>query len=312
MRATLSLLALASLIAGCTAETPVRPAAPRHRATVVASPTMPPPAPAFDLSRALIDIRVLASLGPREATSSAYRIAASRVGERFRTLGYTVGEQRVEVPAGVSWGVPVRAGTTVNLVARPARFDATRAHLIVAGHLDTVPQSPGANDNASGVAIVLELARLAAMRQLATQVVFVAFGAEEPRGPGDDGHHFGSRAYVRRMDASERNRLAGVVSIDRVGAGRRVLVCNGGLSPRTIVRELLAAAAQAGIQASSCRNRTSDHWPFERAGFVTARLDGGRFPGYHSARDVAEAVNAVQVGRAGRMLWRMLRSYRAA
>ena len=30
-------------------------------------------------------------------------------------------------------------------------------------------------------------------------VVFVAFGAEEPRGPADDEHHFGSRTYVRRL-----------------------------------------------------------------------------------------------------------------
>jgi aminopeptidase S len=312
MRATfLLVVAIATLLAGCTAQPPASPVTAQRRPIVVVSPRTQQRAPAFDLARAIEDIRMLAALGPREATSRTYRVAATRVAQRFRNLEYTVREQTVQVPAGVSWGVPVGKGTTVNVIALPLRFNPTRPYMIVAGHLDTVPQSPGGNDNATGVAIVLELARLASIRPPLTPVVFIAFGAEEPRGPGDDGHHFGSREYVRRMDELARNTLAGVVAIDRVGAGGRVLVCNGGLSPRTLVRELLAVAAQAGIPASSCRNRTSDHWPFERFGFVTARLDGGRFPGYHSARDIAEAVSAVQVGRAGRMVWRMLRSYRA-
>ncbi|NIS33802.1 MAG: M28 family peptidase, partial [Actinobacteria bacterium] len=48
-----------------------------------------------------------------------------------------------------------------------------------------------------GVAAVLELARLIRAEPPALPVRLVAFGAEEPRGAGDDMHHFGSQQFVR-------------------------------------------------------------------------------------------------------------------
>jgi Zn-dependent M28 family amino/carboxypeptidase len=85
-----------------------------------------------------------------------------------------------------------------------------------------VPQAPGAEDNASGVAVLLELAWMAAREEPRLPVVFVAFAAEEPRGDGDAMHHFGSRVYVNRMPARERRALRGMVSLDRVGVGQVV------------------------------------------------------------------------------------------
>ena len=64
------------------------------------------------------------------------------------------------MPAGTSWGVPVRAGRSVNLIAERPGFDRTAPHVVIGAHLDTVPQAPGAEDNASGVAVLLELAAL--------------------------------------------------------------------------------------------------------------------------------------------------------
>lgn len=258
---------------------------------------------------ALDTVRRLAGrIGPREATSAAFRRAAAMVAARLRRLGYDVRRQRLSVPAGESWGIPVPAGRTANVVAAPDGFDATAAHVVVGAHLDTVPQAPGAEDNASGVAVLLELARLSAAVPLPLPVVFVAFAAEEPRGPGDDDHHFGSQAYVAAMRPAERDALAGMVSLDRVGVGRSVPVCTGGLSPRTVATALLRTAQRAGIAARPCENRTSDHWPFEKAGLSVARLGGTDYPEYHSARDVPSVVSAAQLDRVGRLLWRRLRS----
>jgi Zn-dependent M28 family amino/carboxypeptidase len=64
---------------------------------------------------------------------------------------------------------------------------------MVGAQLDTVPQAPGAEDNASGVSVLIEAARLAAQRPTRLPVMFVAFAAEEPRGDGEAWHHFGSR-----------------------------------------------------------------------------------------------------------------------
>jgi Zn-dependent M28 family amino/carboxypeptidase len=194
----------------------------------------------------------------------------------------------------------------VNLVATRGDVVPGEPWLLVGAHLDTVPQAPGAEDNASGVAVVLELARLAAESGTRRPVTFVLFGAEEPRGPADDEHHFGSQFYVRQI-GDGLPAPAAMVSLDRVGAPGRVPVCTGGLSPRRVQRELLAAARSLGIPARACENRTSDHWPFEKAGHLVARIGGNDAPGYHSARDLPRDVSRRQLDRVVRVMWEWLR-----
>lgn len=253
----------------------------------------------------MADVRRLAGdIGPRLATSPAYRAAAGLVAERLRGLGYAVSRQGFHVPAGNSWGVPVRAGRSANVIAHPAGFDpAASAYLIVGAHLDTVAMAPGAEDNASGVAVMLELARLASRQRTRLPVVFVAFGAEEPVGTADDEHHFGSRHYVREMPATERDNLRAMVSLDRVGVGRRVPVCTGPLSPHTVRDALLDLARADGIPAAPCELTTSDHWSFEKAGQVVARLGSTPYAAYHSAQDVPAVVDPAQLRRVGRVIW---------
>jgi hypothetical protein len=251
-------------------------------------------------------VREIAAGGPREATSPQFRQAAELVADRFAALGYDVVRQRFRVPAGESWGVPVGAGETSNVVARPPGLRDDQEHVVVGAHLDTVPQAPGAEDNASGVAVLLQLAELAQGAQTRRPVVFVAFGAEEPRGPADDEHHFGSQAYVRR-EVERGAAVAAMVSLDRVGTPGPVPVCTGGLSRPEVRRELLAAADRVGVAARPCENRTSDHWPFEKAGETVARIGGTDYPEYHSARDLPRVVSERQLDRVGRVVWEWLR-----
>jgi hypothetical protein len=251
-------------------------------------------------------VRELAALGSREATSKAYAEAAGLVQIRLAALGYTVRRQAFTVPAGRSWGVPVPRGRTGNIVAAPADLAPGDPHLVVGAHLDTVPQSPGAEDNASGIAVLVELASLAREGGTRLPVVFVAFSAEEPRGPTDDEHHFGSQEYVRRSAGAEGDARRGMVSLGRVGAPGSVPVCTG-LSPQRLQRELLAAAARVGVWARACENRTSDHWPFEKAGETVARIGGNPSPGYRSARDLPRQVTQRQLARTGAVVWEWLR-----
>src|SRR5690606_25151099 len=161
--------------------------------------------PHVDIARTMATITHLAEdIGPRPATAPAYRAAAAYVERRLRRLGYRVRRQPVDTPAGTSWGIEVPAGTADNLIVTTAGFRPNRPHRVVGAHLDTVPQAPGAEDNASGVAGVLELARMAAMAPPPTPVVFIAFASEEPRGDGDDWHHFGSRHYVAGLPDTEQ------------------------------------------------------------------------------------------------------------
>jgi hypothetical protein len=275
---------------------------PTRRSTPTAAPAPAPPT--FDRDRALGHVRVLAGrIGPRLATGPAFREAARYVGRRLSRAGYEVSRQRFGVPAGDSWGVPVAAGTSANVVGWPRGFDASSQYLVVGAHLDTVAVAPGAEDNASGVAVLLELARLAGAAGTRLPTVLVAFGAEEPRGPGDTLHHFGSRAYVDAMSAAERRALRGMVSLDRVP------VCKGPLSGPRVIDALLAVARRLEIPTGSCGvNTSSDHWSFEKAGFPVARLGSTPYAGYHSAGDVPAVVGGDQLGRVGRLTWDWLRS----
>ena len=192
------------------------------------------------------------------------------------------------------------AGRSSNLIATPPGLDRTAAHLVVGAHLDTVPQAPGAEDNASGVGVLLAVAEAAAGRTTRLPTVFVVFGAEEPRGPGDDDHHYGSRHHVAELDRQERRALRGMVALDRVGVGEVLPVCSAGAPDRQRAR-LLRAAREAAVEAVPCRdNRASDHWSFAREGLPGARLGSTPYAGYHSPDDVPAVVERAQLRRAAR------------
>ena len=175
-----------SMAAPTATPTPTPTAAPTSApsATGRATPTATPPRAApFDVERVLDGIRDLVAIGPRDAASAASDRAASYVAARLRSAGYRVTLQPFTVPAGVSWGVRVPAGTTANVVADPPGLDPRKPHVVLGAHLDTVPQAPGAEDNASGLMVLVEVARLLRGQRGAVPVRFVAFGAGMTRCP---------------------------------------------------------------------------------------------------------------------------------
>jgi Iap family predicted aminopeptidase len=262
----------------------------------------------FDARRVQRDIAHLAlAIGPREATSRNYAEAADWVERRLEGLGYRVRRTKVTVPAGNSWGTPVQRGTSVNVIAERPGFDRRSRHVVVGAHLDTVPVAPGAEDNASGVAVLLELARLAAARPPSVPVQFIAFGAEEPRGPGDALHHFGSRQLVADLSLAERRAVAAMVSLDRVGVRAGfVPVCRGGGDGTRLRAAVRAVGRETGIATRACENRSSDHWSYEKAGMPAVRIGSVPYAGYHSRRDVPSVVSRDQLDRVGRLIWAWL------
>lgn len=261
-----------------------------------AAPTVEPLR--FEAERAMATVRQLAAAGPRLATLPEYAEAAALLEPRFEEAGYDVRRQRFPVPAGDSWGVPAEAGTSFNVIAEPPDFDPDRPHTVVGAHLDTVAVSPGAEDNASGVSIVMELARVLAGEP---QVVLVLFGGEEPRGDGDL-HHFGSKRYVEGAGD-----VAAMVSLDRVGVGTQVPI---GYFPGTDLgpsESLTATAKRLGIPVVVEANTTSDHESFAVEGIPAARLGGADFDGYHTADDLPRFVDPAQLSRMGRLVMAWLR-----
>ncbi|WP_216843637.1 M28 family metallopeptidase [Phytoactinopolyspora alkaliphila] len=284
------------------------PLTPTPSPTPSPTPTPEPEPVEFDADAAVETIRWLAEeIGPREGTSEEFHEAAAELEERFAGFGYDVTQVPVPVPAGNSWGVDVPDGESANVIADPPGFDPAEPHVIIGAHLDTVPQAPGAEDNASGVAVLMELARMASEEDVPVPVRFIAFGAEEPRGEGDDLHHFGSQQYVADMPDDEQEALLAMVSLDRVGVGaEHVPVCTGGTGTTSIRDDLVEAAEDADVPAETCENRASDHWSFEKADLPAARLGSVPFEGYHSPEDLPSVIDTDQLDRVGHLMWAWL------
>ncbi len=307
----------AALLGACSDDEPAASSSPTPTPTETTNPAptraptpTPTPTPvAFDPAAAFAVVKYLATqVGPREAASAAFDEAAAYVQSQFEALGYAVTQTPVPVPAGDSWGVPVGAGTSENVVADPPGFDPAVVHVVTGAHLDTVAVAPGAEDNASGIGVMLELARMAAAEPPTLPVRFIAFGAEEPRGRGDSMHHFGSQAYVRDLPAAQQAAIAAMVSLDRVGVpAADVPLATGGIGTTEVMDALSAASDRAGIPTTRSQdNRASDHWSFEKADIPCARMGSVPYPGYHSAGDVPSVVDPEQLGRVGTIMWTWL------
>src|SRR5690348_9377476 len=102
-----------------------------------------------------------------------------------------------------------------NVVAVLPGRDARRPHLLVGAHFDSTADTPGADDNASGVAALVECARLVATRRPEAGVEFVGFDLEELQ-TVTGRYRVGSHALARERRA-RRESLAGALVLEMVG-----------------------------------------------------------------------------------------------
>jgi hypothetical protein len=239
--------------------------------------------------------------------------AAAYVTAQWRALGLDVAVGSYETPQG----------TVGNLeVVVPRGRTADRPALVVGAHYDTDPASatPGADDNASGVALLIELARALGEAELARPVRLVAFPCEES--PYFASAQMGSLQYVRRLQASgipvprmisleslgfftdarnsQRYPLPGLSALfpDR---GNFVAVV-GNLASRPFVSEvasLLITHAQLPVDSGSLPSWVrgvdwSDHRSFWRGGAQAVMLTDTAFnrnPNYHKGSDRPETLD---------------------
>jgi Peptidase family M28 len=101
-----------------------------------------------------------------------------------------------------------------NVLATAPKAAGGSAYYLVGAHYDTVPGTPGADDNASAVAVLLELAGRLRNERLKAPVLFAAFTLEEP--PAYLTGHQGSRIFVRSCQ-SNANRMLGAIILEMVG-----------------------------------------------------------------------------------------------
>jgi len=166
-----------------------------------------------DVSRdnlsATINVLADPALHGRGAGSSNNRRAARWIADRFAAIGLS--------PApGAEHCVPFerRGIRDQNVIAYLSRGAPNAPVVLVGAHYDAQGEQganvfPGADDNASGVAAMLEIARISAMHETGPAMVFVAFGAEETG-------LLGAKAYVEAPSVP-LSRVALMINLDMVG-----------------------------------------------------------------------------------------------
>ncbi|MBW3620194.1 MAG: M20/M25/M40 family metallo-hydrolase [Actinobacteria bacterium] len=237
-------------------------------------------------------------IGPRAAGTPGDEAARRYVVAALRTAGWSVREEVVPLPQG---------GTTANVVARLPGASLGRPHVVVGAHLDTVAGTPGANDNATGVGVLVALAEELADEQpvLRHPVVLVAFGAEEYQPSEPRRHHLGSQAYADlRADV-----VVEMLGVDMVGNGPTTCLCWLRGTDDELARRLAEVADAEGLSVrAEARGDISDHGPFAHAGVPAAFLwtfDDGVL---HTPADTSDRIRAEDLDRAGRLVLAWLRS----
>ncbi|WP_081481635.1 M28 family peptidase [Paenibacillus elgii] len=186
-------------------------------------------------------------------------------------------------------GVAAMAATSYNVVAtlRPNTTTTTSDLVTVGAHHDSVSAGPGANDDASGVGVVLEVARVVAGTQRDSEVRFLTFGAEEYG-------LYGSKAYANSLSSTDIGRFIGHFQLDMVGSKNSgtlgMYTVNG---QKNVVTDLGATFASrlSGVIPYGQFGR-SDHVPFYQRGVATALYTHSPAePEYHTRYDTIDKIS---------------------
>nr|WP_269145415.1 M28 family peptidase [Geomonas sp. RF6] len=270
-----------------------------------------------EVSQEQLATHIQALEGVRHPTAAAAALdrAADYIQDFLQSLGYRITEHCVGE----------NGCTYLNIVASRWGLDEPQGRVMVVAHYDTVSTSPGADDNASGVAVLLELARVLKPYQFDSSLEFVAVTLEENAREDDPGSGLrGSTALAQY--AQERGwDIKGVVVLESVAyagpdvqqnapAGVPVEVPKTGDFLTVIGNDKSAGLVKAfneGVQRNSISlpcvclvvpgngevlpdTRRSDHAPFWDRGYQAIMLTDTtnfRNPNYHNAGDTFETLN---------------------
>jgi Zn-dependent M28 family amino/carboxypeptidase len=262
--------------------------------------------------------RHVAAIASREHNMEhpvALEAAAREIEATLADLGYAVAAQRFASLSGEVRNIEVEvSGTT-----RAAEI------VLLGAHYDSISGSPGANDNASGVAALLELARLLRNARPARTLRFAWFVNEEP--PYFTTRDMGSRQYATRS-RQRGERIAAMFSLETLGwysdqpGSQRYpfplglfypsrgdfLAFVSNFSSRPLLHEAIAVFRRQaefpsqGVAAPALLPGVdwSDHASFWEQGYPALMLTDTalyRYPWYHSAQDTPDKVDYARLAR---------------
>jgi len=260
--------------------------------------------------------RIAGSIGEHNVNTygELQKVADLLVG-RFTAMGYQVQQERYQV----------RNKTVSNIVAELPGIGKPAEIVVVGAHYDSPPESPGANDNTSGVAALLELAARFKQQKLHRSVRFVAFVNEEP--PWFQTDLMGSRVNAAR--AKKRgDAIVAMLAFDTIGCYSNVpgsqhypppfnvlypdtgnfIAFVGNTASRSLVRTSLKAFRETtafpseGIAAPAFIKGVgwSDHWSYWQEGYPAFMITDTapfRYRHYHESSDTPEKLDYLKMAR---------------
>jgi len=192
------------------------------------------------------------------------------------------------VTAALSVDITTAQGDSRNVVARPPGGECT---VIAGGHMDSVANGPGANDNASGTAVVVEMARVLAADGELDAVCFVLFGAEEI-GLLGSGHYADSLTDLQRLTTRA------MLNFDMLAVGNELPI-GGSRSITEIIGDAAEALGIDVLVSSLPAGLGSDHASFDAVGIPVAIINCFCDANYHTAQDVPAFVKPERLKEAG-------------
>jgi len=253
----------------------------------------------FDGGEALTRVEEQLAMGPRYPGSAGHASIQSWLASELTDLGW---ETRSD---SFAYGGTTLANITARRSPAPGPLILLGAHYDTRRFADRDPASPGepvpgANDGASGVAVLLELARVLGEREPTCDLRLVFFDGEDNGEIEGWEWAVGARHYA---EALEREPLA-VVVVDMVGDNDLELPFERTSSP-DLVAEIWSVAQARGLSAFRSepgRAVLDDHTPFLARGWRAVDIIDLSYPAWHTVDDTLDMVSAESLDQVGEAL----------
>jgi glutaminyl-peptide cyclotransferase len=262
------------------------------------------PSSSFNGSRAYLDVLSQVSFGARTPGSIAHTQDTTYIQQELEKAGWNVVIQSTE------W----QGFSIQNIIA--SRSEIT-PQIVIGAHYDSrllADQEkgpgknepvPGANDGASGVAILLELARTLPSKSVPIWLVF--FDAEDNGGIDNRQWIMGSRAFVSLLTEKPQS----AIIVDMVGDSDLNIYMEG-YSNAVLTRDIWAQANALGYGNNFIPTikyyMLDDHTPFLEAGIPSVDIIDFDYPYWHTSTDTADRVSAYSLQVVGETLLEWIKS----
>lgn len=267
-------------------------------------PTTAPDSTSFDGQAAFDYLEAQMAFGPRWPGSPGHEAVGDYIVEELEALGWRVEEQPIEYQGVQGRNIIARANEELeDVIIIGAHYDTRRIADQTPGAAEEELPVPGAVDGASGVAVLLELARTLDLDQVPREIWLTFFDLEDNGSGGIEGWGWivGSTYMAQNLEIEPE----AMVLVDMVGDADQQLYYEGNSDPE-LRAELWAIAADLGygdVFIPELRyTMIDDHLPFANQGIRAVDIIDFDYPYWHTVEDTADKASAESLLRVGRTL----------